>query len=187
MAIALGDPYHSAIIQHRPSSSPDLLQSFYKQSAIIQHTAAPSQSRFSYAVNDHLSGDIKSQEESRYGDGSVQGSYSLIDADGYRRIVHYTANPYSGFKAIVQREPVHSLLGTATASVIAPIAAMRNSASNYIPLHIGDSYTPWNYHQQQQQPTSYQTISLPTRSHSTNDYQSTFINHWPLIHHQQSF
>lgn len=41
---------------------------------------------FAYDVQDGLTGDSKSQQESRSGD-VVQGSYSLIDADGYKRTV----------------------------------------------------------------------------------------------------
>lgn len=191
------DQYRSVLVQHPPpSSSPDLLHSFHKQSAIIQHVAAPSQSRFAYAVNDHLSGDIKSQEESRYGDGSVEGSYSVVDPDGYRRTVHYTADRYSGFKAIIQRKPLHSASSATTSSnIIAPLTTTTKTSTKDIPLHTVDSYTPFNsgiskhyYHHRNhhQQPTSYQTISLPTSLLSTNDYQNTFINHSPLIHHQQS-
>lgn len=36
---------------------------------------------FAYDVQDHLTGDSKSQHESRQGD-VVHGSYSLVDADG---------------------------------------------------------------------------------------------------------
>lgn len=43
------------------------------------------QYNFNYAVQDDLTGDSKQQHESRSGD-VVQGQYSLIDADGYRRM-----------------------------------------------------------------------------------------------------
>lgn len=60
---------------------------------------------FSYDVQDSLTGDWKSQYESRSGD-VVKGSYSLIDADGYYRTVDYTADPHHGFNAVVRREPL---------------------------------------------------------------------------------
>lgn len=44
---------------------------------------------FAYDVQDSLTGDSKAQHESRSGD-VVQGSYSLIDADGFKRTVDYT-------------------------------------------------------------------------------------------------
>ncbi|XP_011497705.1 PREDICTED: larval cuticle protein A2B-like [Ceratosolen solmsi marchali] len=59
---------------------------------------------YAYDVQDALTGDSKSQQETRDGD-VVQGSYSLIEADGTRRIVEYTADPVNGFNAVVHREP----------------------------------------------------------------------------------
>ncbi|XP_076622811.1 cuticular protein 4 [Colletes latitarsis] len=60
---------------------------------------------YAYDVQDSLTGDSKSQHESRNGD-VVSGSYSFIEADGTRRIVEYTADPVNGFNAVVHREPV---------------------------------------------------------------------------------
>lgn len=68
---------------------------------------------FSYSVQDPHTGDVKQQQESRAND-VVQGSYSLIEPDGHRRVVHYTADDHNGFNAVVQREgtvhqtPVHA-------------------------------------------------------------------------------
>ncbi|CAD6227759.1 GSCOCG00006215001-RA-CDS [Cotesia congregata] len=59
---------------------------------------------FAYDVQDAVTGDSKAQYETRNGD-IVQGSYSLIEADGTRRIVDYTADPVNGFNAVVNREP----------------------------------------------------------------------------------
>lgn len=63
------------------------------------------QYKFAYSVEDTVSGDSKSQSEERDGD-VVHGHYSLIDADGYKRTVHYTADPVNGFNAVVNREPL---------------------------------------------------------------------------------
>ncbi|XP_063709051.1 larval cuticle protein A2B-like [Culicoides brevitarsis] len=73
---------------------------------LVKHVEldAPAHYTFSYSVHDDTTGDIKDQEESRNGD-DVQGHYSLIDADGYRRLVTYTANEKDGFQAVVSREP----------------------------------------------------------------------------------
>ncbi|KAJ3653420.1 hypothetical protein Zmor_012673 [Zophobas morio] len=57
---------------------------------------------FKYGVEDHHTGDIKSQEESRDGD-VVKGSYSVHEPDGTILTVHYTADKHSGFNAQVQR------------------------------------------------------------------------------------
>lgn len=60
---------------------------------------------YAYDVQDALTGDSKNQFETRDGD-IVRGRYSLIEADGTRRIVDYTADPINGFNAVVQREPL---------------------------------------------------------------------------------
>ncbi|KAM7352926.1 cuticular protein 30B [Cochliomyia hominivorax] len=59
---------------------------------------------FHYSVHDPHTGDIKSQKEVRK-DDKVEGSYELIDSDGYRRLVKYKADDHNGFEAIVLREP----------------------------------------------------------------------------------
>ncbi|XP_063621676.1 knob-associated histidine-rich protein-like [Cydia splendana] len=50
---------------------------------------------FEYKVEDPHTGDKKSQHESRDGD-VVKGYYSLHEADGTVRIVHYSADKHSG-------------------------------------------------------------------------------------------
>lgn len=63
------------------------------------------QYNFSYDIQDSLTGDSKSQQESRNGD-VVKGQYSLTEADGSRRTVDYTADPVNGFNAVVSRQPL---------------------------------------------------------------------------------
>ncbi|XP_049807154.1 larval cuticle protein A3A-like [Schistocerca nitens] len=60
---------------------------------------------FAYNIQDTLTGDSKSQQESRNGD-VVQGSYSLVEPDGNVRTVLYSADPVNGFNAVVQRGPL---------------------------------------------------------------------------------
>ncbi|KAJ8709167.1 hypothetical protein PYW07_008993 [Mythimna separata] len=69
---------------------------------------------YGYDVQDALTGDYKGHQEHRNGD-LVTGSYSVVDPDGTRRIVDYTADPLNGFNAVVRREPL-----VAPARVIAP-------------------------------------------------------------------
>ncbi|XP_049301529.1 cuticle protein 21-like [Anopheles funestus] len=69
---------------------------------------------YSYAVSDALTGDNKSQQESRSGD-VVTGSYSLIEPDGTQRVVEYTADPVNGFNAVVHR-------GAGVVKAVAPVA-----------------------------------------------------------------
>ncbi|XP_041982858.1 cuticle protein 21-like [Aricia agestis] len=74
---------------------------------------------FSYDVQDGHTGDSKSQHETRDGD-VVQGAYSVVDPDGTKRTVEYTADPHNGFNAVVHREP---LAVKAVAPVVAKVAA----------------------------------------------------------------
>ncbi|XP_063358041.1 larval cuticle protein A2B-like [Cydia amplana] len=84
--------------------------------AVEEYDAHPQYS-FAYDVQDGLTGDSKSQHETRDGD-VVQGSYSVVDPDGTKRTVEYTADPHNGFNAVVHREPV----AVKVAKVAAPVA-----------------------------------------------------------------
>uniref|UniRef100_A0A1Q3FSF0 Putative pupal cuticle protein n=1 Tax=Culex tarsalis TaxID=7177 RepID=A0A1Q3FSF0_CULTA len=57
---------------------------------------------FNYGVHDGLTGDVKSQVESRDGD-VVKGQYSLVEPDGSVRTVDYTADDVNGFNAVVTK------------------------------------------------------------------------------------
>lgn len=87
------------------------------KSAHVEYDA-PAHYDFSYAVHDEHTGDIKSQHESRKGD-AVHGSYSLIDSDGFKRTVEYTADDHHGFNAVVHREPTHVKIPVAHHKIIA--------------------------------------------------------------------
>ncbi|CAH2054505.1 unnamed protein product, partial [Iphiclides podalirius] len=69
---------------------------------------------YAYDIQDALTGDSKSQQETRSGD-VVQGSYSLNDPDGTRRTVDYTADPHNGFNAVVRKEPLGHVVKAAPA------------------------------------------------------------------------
>ncbi|XP_063911573.1 cuticle protein 21-like [Zophobas morio] len=90
---------------------------------------------FAYDVQDALTGDSKSQVESRSGD-IVQGQYSLVEPDGTRRIVDYTADPINGFNAVVSKTPLGQVVAPVvarTAPVVAapaaPVVAARVAAA----------------------------------------------------------
>ncbi|KAG8248589.1 hypothetical protein J6590_036947 [Homalodisca vitripennis] len=84
----------------------------YHAPAPVYHAPAPApepydphpQYNYEYSVHDAHTGDVKSQAESRDGD-VVHGSYSLVEPDGTRRVVDYTADPHNGFNAVVHKEP----------------------------------------------------------------------------------
>ncbi|XP_063911578.1 larval cuticle protein A3A-like [Zophobas morio] len=82
------------------------------------------QYQYGYDIQDGLTGDSKSQHEVRDGD-VVQGSYSLVDPDGTRRTVEYSADPVNGFNAVVHKEPLVAkavVAAPAVAKVAAPLA-----------------------------------------------------------------
>ncbi|XP_070073391.1 pupal cuticle protein Edg-84A [Drosophila takahashii] len=102
---------------------------------------------FAYDVQDALSGDSKSQVESRDGD-VVQGEYSLDDADGFRRTVKYTADSVNGFNAVVHREPLahvhHKVVAAAPvqyhhAPAPAPAAVIKSYAAP-APAYVAPTY-----------------------------------------------
>ncbi|KOC62887.1 Cuticle protein, partial [Habropoda laboriosa] len=73
---------------------------------------------YAYDVHDSITGDAKSQQETRDGD-LVQGSYSLIEADGTKRTVDYTADSVNGFNAVVRKEPLSLAVKTVAAAPVA--------------------------------------------------------------------
>ncbi|XP_058806253.1 larval cuticle protein A3A-like [Phymastichus coffea] len=100
--------------------------------------------QFSYDVHDRHTGDIKSQHEVRDGD-RVEGSYSLIEPDGSRRTVKYTADKHIGFNAIVQREHAHQ---PAFISKYQPTLISKYQPaliSKYQP-HLISNYQPLDFH-----------------------------------------
>ncbi|XP_033213066.1 uncharacterized protein LOC117170475 [Belonocnema kinseyi] len=77
---------------------------------------------YAYDVQDGLTGDSKGQHETREGD-VVHGSYNLLEADGTRRIVDYTADPVNGFNAVVRKEPAAvAVKAVAAAPVVKAVA-----------------------------------------------------------------
>ncbi|XP_066145795.1 calphotin-like [Euwallacea fornicatus] len=90
---------------------------------------------YGYDVQDGLTGDSKSQSETRSGD-VVQGSYSVVDPDGTKRTVDYTADPVHGFNAVVHREPlaIKAVAAPVIAKVAAPVAYASPVAKIAAPL-----------------------------------------------------
>lgn len=105
---------------------------------------------FNYAVNDPSTGDNKAQWETRNGD-VVRGAYSLVEPDGNVRLVEYTADPLTGFNAVVKRSGpnVHSF-SAVTPIVAAPIVTkpiapvitkpIAGSIGHYGPIADYDAY-----------------------------------------------
>lgn len=77
---------------------------------------------FAYDVQDTLTGDSKSQIESRSGN-LVQGQYTVVDPDGTRRVVDYTADPINGFNAVVSKQPLVKAVAAPVVAAPAPVLA----------------------------------------------------------------
>ena len=95
VASALPQSYYSHhepelhIKSYQPAVVKQIVQPAILKKVEYEHEA-PASYDFEYSVHDDHTGDVKEHHETAK-DGSVEGYYSLIDADGYRRIVHYTA------------------------------------------------------------------------------------------------
>ena len=100
--------------------APSVVKQIVSQPTLVKKVEyeEPANYEFNYSVHDEQSGDIKQQQESAK-DGVISGQYSLIDADGFRRIVDYTADDVHGFNAQVRREPIEGFKAPVVHKVIA--------------------------------------------------------------------
>ncbi|KAK9508209.1 hypothetical protein O3M35_007922 [Rhynocoris fuscipes] len=124
--------------------------------AIVDEYDPHPQYSFAYDIQDAHTGDVKSQHESRDGD-VVHGSYSLVEPDGSKRTVEYTADPHNGFNAVVHKSAgahpavAKVIAAPAYAKVAAPIAyAAPAYAKVAAPLAyaapLGHGYAGYGYH-----------------------------------------
>jgi hypothetical protein len=81
-------------------------------------------------VHDTYTGDIKSQNEYADANGYVKGSYSLVEPDGSKRTVEYTADDYNGFNAEVKKEG-----GYPAPAYSAPAPAYKPAPAPYKPAY----------------------------------------------------
>nr|AAX12433.1 Dbuz\Ccp3-PA [Drosophila buzzatii] len=139
---------------------------------------------FAYDVQDAVSGDSKSQTESRDGD-VVQGEYSLDDADGFRRTVKYTADSVNGFNAVVHREPLghthHKLIASAPAAPVqyhhSPATAVLKTPVAYsVPTYAAPTYTAPTYNVHHEQEPQHQ------QHQDHQDHYATYESPAPATH-----
>ncbi|CAG5093762.1 Similar to Ccp84Ab: Cuticle protein (Anopheles gambiae) [Cotesia congregata] len=121
---------------------------------------------FNYGVQDPHTGDSKSQHEVRDGD-VVKGSYSLIEADGTKRTVEYTADDHHGFNAVVHKEPAHYAVKTVAPVVHAPVV--------HTPVVQAPVYAPLTY-------KSYNSYDAPLAYKPYNSY-SNYNGHSAYNYH----
>ena len=67
----------------------------------------PANYEFKYEVNEPKTGDVKQQIEKAV-DGVITGQYWLIEPDGSKRVVDYTADDKNGFQATVKVIPAQT-------------------------------------------------------------------------------
>ena len=125
---------------------------------------------FSYDVHDSHTGDLKNQHETRDGD-VVKGQYSLIEADGTRRIVDYTADDIHGFNAVVTKEgvPQPQLVKTIQPALIKTIqpALIKTIAQ---PQYV--AHQPQNVAHQPQYVAQQQYVAQPQYLHAQPQYNA---------------
>lgn len=142
---------------------------------------APAEYDFKYSVNDPHTGDVKDQQESRRGD-NVQGQYSLVEPDGQRRTVQYTADAHNGFNAVVHREgPTHHVAPVAHHVVAAPVAYAAQPTHHTSIHQVPIAYT--QHHQAapvaytQQYHTAPLAYAAPLGHHQLAESHSTITHH----------
>lgn len=94
----------------------------------------PKNYAFEYGVHDPANHDVHSRKEERH-NGVVKGSYSLIETDGSKRIVEYTADPHNGFHAVVHKEPAPEGY-VAPVKAVAPVYADHAKEQGYSYSHV---------------------------------------------------
>lgn len=157
---------------------------YHTQHEDYEQHYAPAQYKFNYDVHDEHTGDIKSHEESRHGD-QVQGKYSLIDSDGYRRTVEYTADKHHGFNAIVHREPVHGHKQIQHAPIVhhVPIVQHAVPVATHA-IHHAPIFHPVQYHNAAPLTKIVAHHSVPHLQHSDGHHSSHVSFSGPASHYQ---
>jgi len=143
-----------------------------------EHDPHPQYS-FAYDVEDSLTGDSKSQHETRDGD-VVHGSYSLLEADGTRRTVDYTADAVNGFNAVVRKEPAGVAVKAIAPAPVAYAAPAPVAYAAHAPAILTKTYAPAPVLK-----TYAPVAKVATVAHAPVAYASPLAYHHPApIYHQ---
>ncbi|CAG9837292.1 unnamed protein product [Diabrotica balteata] len=148
--------------------------------AHVAEPSAPAHYDFAYGVSDPHTGDAKSQHESRRGD-VVHGSYSLLESDGTKRTVDYTADPHSGFNAVVHKEPAVHAVAPVVAKIAAPVAyAAPVAHAGYAAPSVHAAYSAPVAHAAYSAPVAHAAYSAP----AVHGYASSVAHGYaaPLVH-----
>ncbi|XP_065200495.1 pupal cuticle protein Edg-84A-like [Planococcus citri] len=155
------------------------------ENAIEDHHT-PAAYSYQYQVHSPHTGDYKTQHEERIGD-TVRGSYSLMEPDGWIRIVEYTADPLHGFNAVVKREPPNAanlpsqqpLPQVIEPKPITKPPAIPRPTPIKAPKPVHLKYPPKLFHKAPQ-PIYYQTTPTPKSRYAPNKYSFFRFHGWPF-------
>ncbi|XP_008478529.2 uncharacterized protein LOC103515362 [Diaphorina citri] len=138
-APAYAAPAYAAPAYAAPAyAAPAYVAPVYKEKEV--YADAYPKYEFEYEVQDPHTGDYKQQHESRDGD-VVSGFYSLVEPDGSKRIVEYTADEHNGFNAVVKKEGGYAP-AYKPAAYVAPVV----QAPAYVaPAYVAPAYHPPAY------------------------------------------
>ncbi|XP_062546085.1 cuticle protein 19-like [Armigeres subalbatus] len=195
LAVATAQHYDSQYYQQQPQyhAQPALVKTvqpalvktlqpaLVKTVKHVEYPDTPAEYQFQYSVHDDQTGDVKSQQEERQGD-NVKGVYTLIDADGFRRVVEYTADEHNGFNAVVRREPLegHKVLKT-----VAPVAKYVAPVAKVVAPVAPVAYAPAPFQHYQPAPVQ----KLHYQPAPVQHYQQAPVQHYqqaPVQHYQQA-
>ncbi|XP_049866413.1 uncharacterized protein LOC126367063 [Pectinophora gossypiella] len=137
---------------------------------------------FSYGVADGSTGDVKAVWEEKDGD-TVKGHYSVLEPDGSMRTVEYSANPKTGFQAVVNNdgEKVEQSVGRAMED-----KAMRDYGKFYDFSEEPefDSYTPFDKKKNKHPfDTVFKDYSAKKKPKYPSDLESSEFSHSISIKH----
>jgi len=163
LAVAAAAPQHHyyeqpSIIKSYQPVVKQIVQPVIKK--IVEHEE-PANYDFEYAVKDEHTGDIKEQHESAK-NGAIEGYYTLIDADGYKRTVHYTADDHHGFNAEVRREPIHEHKVVKT---VQPVIVKKIVAQPIVQKYVAAPVHHYQHSAPQYQHSAPQYYSAPSYYH----------------------
>lgn len=141
---------------------------------------APTKYDFNYGVNDPHTGDVKEQSETSDGH-SVQGSYMVVDPDGFKRTVEYTADEHNGFNAVVRREPIADFKHVAPiAKVVQPVHyAQEPQIHKYVQPTVTKVFTPATY----EKVVSHGQEANYAAAYATPTAYTKVVSPTPLYHH----
>ncbi|XP_073951916.1 uncharacterized protein [Choristoneura fumiferana] len=128
------EPAHSSqhITRHDGHAEEVVITDKHGHKKHVDYYAHPKY-EFAYKVEDHHTGDIKTQHEQRDGD-VVQGFYSLHEPDGSVRDVHYHSDKKTGFHAEVKHNTHHIV--ACLAAFIAVVAGQHGHGHAHSSQHI---------------------------------------------------